>query len=115
MAPRARRITPSTTSSLGVSTATASTRTWRRCSRTRITSEAIEALLDRDHDNHRSQQGLHPYTGTLNHAAPHEFAKAPFVRYRSCTDPSPTPMGGQRVPHATGPGPEAARRVRGRL
>ena len=36
-----------TLNSLGVSTTTASTRISRRCSRTRITSEAIGALLDR--------------------------------------------------------------------
>ena len=36
-----------TLNSSGVSTTTASTRIWRRCSRTRITSEAIGALLDR--------------------------------------------------------------------
>ena len=36
-----------TRNSLGVSTTTASTRIWRRCRRTRITSEAIGALLDR--------------------------------------------------------------------
>ena len=43
----------------------------RRCSRTRIESEAIGALLDRGSLNHRFQQGLDPYSGTLNHPAPH--------------------------------------------
>ena len=37
----------STTSAPGVSSSTSSTRISRRCSRTRITSEAIGALLDR--------------------------------------------------------------------
>ena len=65
-----------TLNSSAVSTTTASTRTWRRCSRTRITSEAIGALLDRDHVNHRFQQGPDPCSGTLNHPAPHVPAQA---------------------------------------
>ena len=28
--------------------------------------------------NHRFQQGLDPYSGTLNHPPPHVYAKAPF-------------------------------------
>ena len=60
----------------GVSTTTANTRIWRRCNRTRITSEAIGALLDRWCINHRFQQGLDPYSGTLNHPPPHVYAQA---------------------------------------
>ena len=38
--------------------------------RTRITSQVIGALLDRDNDNHRFQQGLNPRSGTLNTPQP---------------------------------------------
>ena len=68
-----------TLNSSGVSTSTASTRIWRRCNRTRITSEAIGALLDRWCVNHRFQQGLDPYSGTLNHPPPHVSAQAQIV------------------------------------
>ena len=66
-----------TLSAPGVSSTTPSTRTCGKCSRTAITSEAIGALLDRGSDNHRFQQGPDPYSGTLNHPAPHVYAKAP--------------------------------------
>ena len=60
--------------------ATASTRVSRRCNRTRIESEAIGALLDRGSLNHRFQQGLDPYSGTLNHPAPHVPAQPRMLR-----------------------------------
>ena len=59
-----------TTSAPGVSSSTSNTRICGKCSRTVITS-AIGALLDRRSLNHRFQQGLDPYSGTLNHPAPH--------------------------------------------
>ena len=41
------------------------------------------AVAGRDHDNHRSQQGLDPYSGILNHPAPREFAKPLSVTVQS--------------------------------
>gem|GEM_PF-2953401 len=76
-----------TLSAPGVSSTTSSTRTCGKCSRTAITSQAIEALLDRDHANHRFQQGLDPCSGTLNHPPPHVFAKALFVPSRVVLQP----------------------------
>ena len=63
-----------------VSSTTSNTRIWRRCNRTRITSLAIVALLDRWISTHRFQQGHDPNTGTLNQPAPHVYAQAQFLR-----------------------------------
>ena len=71
-----------TTSAPGVSSTTSNTRICAKCSRTVITSQAIGALLDRGSLNHRFQQGLDPYSGTLNHPAPHIYAKAQELRSR---------------------------------
>ena len=54
-----------------------------RAAGSKPSAEAIEALLDRGSLNHRFQQGLDPYSGTLNHPAPHISAKAPHSG-RSC-------------------------------
>ena len=61
--------------SLGVSTATASTRISRRCIRTPLDSQATGTHWIIDHDNHRFQQGVDPQSGTLNHPAPHASAQ----------------------------------------
>ena len=71
-----------TTSAPGVSSTTSNTRICGKCSRTAITSRAIGALLDRWCVNHRFQQGLDPYSGTLNHPAPHIYAKAQSMSAR---------------------------------
>ena len=51
-----------TTSAPGVTSTTSNTRICAKCSRTVITSQAIGALPDRDHVNHRFQQGPDPPT-----------------------------------------------------
>ena len=61
----------------GESATTSNTRTPRRCSRTRITSELIEALLARRCDNHRFQQGLDPISGTLSYTPNPRFREGP--------------------------------------
>ena len=65
-----------TTSSLGVSSTTPSTRTCGRCNRTAITSEAIGALLDRDLSITDSSRASTPTQGPSTTPAPHKIAKA---------------------------------------